>query len=318
VQRTDELRTLIQQRYQEELAYIQQVVGAWVSAQAFIDATVQGLRLSDLATTNPSEIYNARRADFQELLDAFFAAPDPGAAQAIVAGAQGVLEAGQLLWDRPSAAFQALFEDVATTLESVSAALGTKIGEFTGGVPFEDFMREKQQAVVDQLGLLHADLQEVIDGLAPGATTTEEALALFDQFAQIAAEQQAQMVTADQVAIGYLAQIAANTAALTGGQQPVAEVDAFGNPVVPPELGTGSAQYGMEYVPRTGRYLLHQGESVATRERAGGVTLRFGDVVVNGGGDPRAVAEAVIEEVERRLRGASRLRVAVQDAARGR
>ena len=63
---------------------------------------------------------------------------------------------------------------------------------------------------------------------------------------------------------------------------------------------------------------LHQGESVATRERAGGVTLRFGDVVVNGGGDPRAVAEAVIEEVERRLRGASRLRVAVQDAARGR
>ena len=327
---TDDLRTTIAQRYQEELAYIQQVVGAWVGAQTLVDAAVQGLRASELASTNPSEIYGARRADFQELLDTFFAAPDPGMAQAIVAGAQGVLEAGQLLWDRPSAAFQALFEDVAMTLESVSAALGARVAEFTGGAPFEDFMREKQQAVVDELALLHADLQLVIDRLDP-SMGPEAALELLGRLSEEANARASQSLTIDQVAVGYLAQIAANTAGLGGNgsargpwatlAQVPAGVSTYPDPTTglfyPTAPVAGSYAGGTDYVPRTAPYLLHMGEAVS-RGGGGAVSVQFGDIVVQGGGrDPEAQARAFADALERMIRTSPRMRAAVQAAARG-
>ena len=327
---TDDLRTTIAQRYQEELAYIQQVVGAWVGAQTLVDAAVQGLRASELASTNPSEIYGARRADFQELLDTFFAAPDPGMAQAIVAGAQGVLEAGQLLWDRPSAAFQALFEDVAATLESVSAALGARVAEFTGGAPFEDFMREKQQAVVDELALLHADLQSVIDRLDP-SMGPEAALELLGRLSEEANARASQSLTIDQVAVGYLAQIAANTAGLGGNgsargpwatlAQVPAGVSTYPDPTTglfyPTAPVAGSYAGGTDYVPRTAPYLLHMGEAVS-RGGGGAVSVQFGDIVVQGGGrDPEAQARAFADALERMIRTSPRMRAAVQAAARG-
>jgi len=75
----------------------------------------------------------------------------------------------------------------------------------------------------------------------------------------------------------------------------------------------GSYDTGTDYVPRTGPYLLHQGERVTPAGQAGGVTVSFGNIVFNG---VRDGAEAV--STFKGFLKSPVFRKAVQEAAAGR
>ena len=341
VQAADDLRTLIAQRYEEEIAFVRQVIGAWVDAKGVVDAAVTSLRGGELASTNPSVIFESARTSFNDLVAKFFANPDPAMVEGIIASGGALLQAGQAMYTRPSESFRTLFEATAGTLESVSGGLQNKIGEFTGGATFEDFMKEKQQVVVDQLKLLHDDLTVIVGRLDP-ALQEAEALALFEGLSSLNVAQ----LTNDQIAIAYLSQIEVNTRARGPGPPVLAEtgfqqwraLNPDGTPVsMSSMVGPGVAdpavygwqvpffQHGTERVPETGLAMIHKDEAVLSPARAEvyrrgelGVTVQVGDIVVHGGGDPRATAEAVLAVLERRLRAPGRLRAAVQAVARER
>jgi len=76
----------------------------------------------------------------------------------------------------------------------------------------------------------------------------------------------------------------------------------------------GSLQHGIDYVPETGPYMLHQGEQVTP---AGGVNEFNLSISVDGSKSPYATGVAVRQEVEGFL-SSNRGRKMVQETSRGR
>jgi len=75
----------------------------------------------------------------------------------------------------------------------------------------------------------------------------------------------------------------------------------------------GSYDTGTDYVPRTGPYLLHEGERVTPAGQTGGVTVSFGNIVFNGardGGEAVSTFKGFLKSPA--------FRKAVQEAAAGR
>ena len=297
-----------------------QVVQEWARVAETLRKYLLDLQLGQFAPPNPMAAFGVAQSEFDAAVAAFRAGGTPETAQAIQEMAQRLLQEASEVFARPSPEYSALFTSITAILDEVNAVAQLQAAteeDLLAEIKGLDELRNTQLQAIDdaikaEQEALDATLKRLGEEQAQLEADAQEFFA--SQFSYL------QSAMVDSI-IALELQLEEQQAALEAvigedntyeqfiAEMTVKEVDALQQidadlKALLSALGI-SYEHGTDYVPKTGPYLLHEGEQVvpAGETPAGGsIYIAPGAIVISGVSDPERAADLVLEKLYRSLR----------------